>query len=107
LALKGGSHLKEFAATQVAAHIDVIVQIRMEDDIAHQLAEDEGDVVGRRRRYISEIVLVRPGDDGHAAFDEVYMPGPDGPAIPKSVPSDVRRELERFGFRDDGFPTGV
>lgn len=106
LALKGGSHLKEFALTQLAEHIDVIVQIRLEDTIENDDELDieaEGAVVGHRKRYVSEIVFVEPGENGHPSYHDVYLPGPDGRATPNSMPADLAALLRQHGFSDYGF----
>ena len=106
LALKGGSHLKEFALTQLAEHIDVIVQIRLEDTIENDEQIDieaEGAVVGQRKRFVSEILFVEPGEQGHPAFTDVYLPGPDGRAQPNNMTADLEAVLRPHGFVDYGF----
>jgi len=112
LALKGGSHLREFALTQIAEHIDIIVQIRLEDtttakhDATLEDFSTEGAVVGHRRRFVSEIVLVEPGEDGHPAFTDVFVPADGGQAAPGLLPSSLATQLAPFGFVGHGFTIG-
>ena len=106
LALKGGSHLKEFALTQLAEHIDVIVQIRLEDTIESDDELDNGladAVLGHRKRYVSEIVFVEAGEQGHPAYHDIYVPGPDGRAQANSMPAHLANLLRQQGFVDHSF----
>lgn len=105
LALKGGSHLKEFALDQIAQHIDVIVQIRLEDTTTDH--DDQRIGGGVRRRFISEVIVVDPGEDGHPAVTDVYVPGLGGKAQPGLLPSDLEQELRAYGFADAGFARGM
>lgn len=106
LALKGGSHLKEYALTEIAEHIDLIVQIRLDDtttDDANVATAEEGSVVGVRQRYISEVIAIKPGENGHPAVTDVYVPGLDGRATPHLIEDDFAAELRRYGFDDNAF----
>lgn len=111
LALKGGSHLKDFALTQVAEHIDVIVQIRLDEPTADPGSEAltaVGDVLNtdeHRRRYVSEIAVIEAGENGRPAFTDVYKPDHSGHAQPYVLSEDLERELRPFGFADHGFAT--
>lgn len=98
LALKGGS-TKESALNEIAAHIDLIVQIRLDDTTTDHDSGGEG-VVARRERYISEVISIDPGEDGLPAVTDVYLPGPDGRATPNILESGLADELRRYGFDD-------
>ena len=104
LALKGGSHLKDYALTEIAEHIDLIVQIKLEDTTTdHGNGTQAGEVVGRRERFVSEIISVYPGENGHPAHIDVYKPGPDGRGVPNLLENDLREELRtthQTGARD-------
>ena len=77
-ALEAGPHVTtEFAYRQIADHIDLIVQVALEEPVPG----------GPRRRYISEVIEVARGESGVPAVTDVYVPGPDGPAVPHSRPS--------------------
>ena len=103
LALKGGSHLKEYALTEIAEHIDLIVQIRLQDTTTDHGNADSGDVVGVRERFVSEVIALRPGDDGHPAVTDVYKPGANGRAVAHLIENDFAEELRRYGFNDAEF----
>jgi Flp pilus assembly CpaF family ATPase len=87
-ALEAGPHITEqFAYRQIAQHIDLIVQITLEDSSAR----------GGRRRYISEVIAVEPGEHGQPAVTDVYRPGEDGRATPGTLPQWLSG-LARHGF---------
>ncbi len=90
-AMEAGSHVTEaYAQRAIAEHINVIVQLHLD-------TQSSPDGESRRERYISEIVVVQPGEDG-AATTHVYQPNPNGgPPVPGVLPDDYR-ELERYGF---------
>lgn len=102
LATKAGGHLSQYAASQIAAHIDVVVQIGLEDNIEPTEDPETGKIVGTRTRYVSEVVLVEPGEGvGGFAFTDVYKRGWDGRAQPGILPGDLAEVLAKFGFHDD------
>jgi pilus assembly protein CpaF len=88
-ALEAGPHVtQEYAYLQIAAHIDLIVHIGV-DDRTH--------VGGRKHRYVSEVLEVGRGEGGRPAITDVFMPGPDGRAVPGTRPSFLT-ELQHAGF---------
>ena len=96
-AIQAGAHVTEtFAYRQVAEHIDLIVQITLEEEGTR---DGSG---GRRSRYVSEVVAVEPGERGQPAVTDVYRPGPDGRAVPGTLPQWLTG-LSRFGFDAAGF----
>jgi pilus assembly protein CpaF len=98
-ATEAGPQISEaWAYRQVAEHINLIVQVQMEDVV-------DGDGVARRHRYVSEVIAVERGDDGRPAITDVYVPGPDGRATPGVLPQWLRG-LTRYGFDDSPFRRG-
>ncbi len=88
-ALESGPHVtSEFAYLLIAGGIDLIVQIGVQDD-TH--------TGGRKHRYVSEVLEVAPGEYGRPALSDVFTPGPDGRAVPRTRPSFLA-DLERVGF---------
>ncbi len=88
-ALESGPHVtSEFAYLLIAGGIDLIVQIGMQDD-TH--------TGGRKHRYVSEVVEVAQGENGRPALSDVFTPGPDGRAVPRTRPSFLA-ELQSAGF---------
>lgn len=98
-ATEAGPQISEaWAYRQIAEHINIIVQVVMED------TEDESGQQ-RRRRYISEVIAIEPGEDGRPAVTDVYSPGPDGRAVPTVLPQWLR-SLTEHGFDDTPFRRG-
>lgn len=98
-ATEAGPQISEaWAYRQVAEHINIIVQIQMRD-----VVDDNG--AARRQRYVSEVIAVERGDDGRPAITDVYVPGPDGHAVPGVLPQWLR-SLTRYGFDDTPFRRG-
>jgi Flp pilus assembly CpaF family ATPase len=94
-ATAAGGHVSEtFAYRQVAEHVDLIVQITLEDTTTSR------GVV--RRRYVSEVTAVEPGENGQPAVTDVYRPGPDGRAVPGTLPQWLTG-LAGHGFDVAGF----
>ncbi|WP_298324541.1 CpaF/VirB11 family protein [Haloactinopolyspora sp.] len=88
-AMEAGQHVTEsFAYRQIAEHIDLIVQIELQDD---------SQAGGKRTRYISEIIAIEPGEHGMPAVTDVFRPGPHGFAVPGTPPIWLP-DLERVGF---------
>ena len=88
-ALESGPHVtSEFAYLLIAGSIDLIVQIGVQDD-TH--------TGGRKHRYVSEVLEVAQGENGRPALSDVFTPGPDGRAIPRTRPSFLA-DLQRVGF---------
>ena len=88
-ALEAGPHItQDYAYLQIASHVDLIVQISVDDQTPHG---------GRKHRYVSEIIEVDRGEGGRPAVTDVFAPGPDGRAVPRTRPSFLA-DLERAGF---------
>jgi Flp pilus assembly CpaF family ATPase len=83
----------DFAYRQVAEHIDLIVQIAL---------DTQSGANPRRDRHVCEIVAVEPGENGQPAVTDVYKPGPDGRAVPGTLPQWLTG-LAAHGFDLDGF----
>ena len=92
-ALEAGPHVtQQYAYLQIASHIDLIVHIGTRTDTADHTA-----VGGRKHRYVSEVIEVARGEGGRPAITDVFVPGPDGRAVPRTRPSFLL-ELQRAGF---------
>ncbi len=88
-ALESGPHVtSEFAYRLIAGGIDLIVQIGVQDD-TH--------TGGRKHRYVSEVLEVAKGENERPALSDVFTPGPDGRAVPRTRPSFLA-DLQRVGF---------
>jgi pilus assembly protein CpaF len=88
-ALEAGPHVtQEYAYLQIASHIDLIVQIGVDDQTS---------AGGRKHRYVREVIEVARGEGGRPAITDVFGPGPDGRAVPRTRPSFLS-DLERAGF---------
>jgi pilus assembly protein CpaF len=88
-ALEAGPHVtQEYAYLQIASHIDLIVQIGVDDRTS---------AGGRKHRYVREVIEVARGEGGRPAITDVFEPGPDGRAVPRTRPSFLP-DLERAGF---------
>jgi Flp pilus assembly CpaF family ATPase len=97
-ATAAGGHVSEtFAYRQVAEHIDLIVQITLEDTTTAGAG-----CGGVRRRYVSEVIAVEPGENGQPAVTDVYRAGPDGRAVPGTLPQWLTG-LAAHGFDVAGF----
>lgn len=72
-----------------AAAIDLVVNVRM---------IDETQLGGRKWRFVSEVIEVTGvGEGGHPSWNNVFVPGPDGRAVPGTTPARVM-DLRRAGF---------
>ncbi|SHN89087.1 hypothetical protein SAMN05660350_05082, partial [Geodermatophilus obscurus] len=80
-------------------HIDLIVQIHLEAGHAGHGGAPQ------RRRYVSEVLYVESGENGRPATTHVYRQGPDGRAVPGSLPQPLAA-LTRFGFAGPSFTGG-
>ncbi len=85
-----------YAERAVAEHIDLIVQVRLDN-----MPTPDG--APRRDRYVEEVIAVHPGEDGPART-QVFRPGPGG-ALPGILPDDYR-DLVGHGFDLEGFHRG-
>ena len=88
LSVKSGAPV-EFAYRQVAEHVDLIVHVDL------VVSDHRG--AASKRRYVSEVVAVAPGENGRPAYTDVFIPGPDGDAVPGTLPEELR-VLQRFGL---------
>jgi len=85
-----------YAAEAIADAIDVVVYVTM----------DTGPD-GRRRRWVSEILAVTPGERNNGwATSHVFLPGPGGRLVPGVLP-EFSRSLEQFGFDPKAFGRGL
>jgi Flp pilus assembly CpaF family ATPase len=89
LANERGNGGSEHAYRQVAHHIDLIVHITARDSRG-----DHG--VLRRRRFVSEVVAVDPGEGGRPALTDVFTTV-DGSLRPGVAPRWLN-ELEHVGY---------
>ncbi len=91
-ALSAGPHVTEaYAYRQVAHHIDLIVQIGVDDQTGSG---------GRKRRFVSEVIEVRKGENQQmVAVSDIFKAHPDGRSFPTpyTTPSFLP-DLERVGF---------
>lgn len=95
-AMEAGSHVTEaYAQRAVAEHIDIIVQLHL--DTSSSLGGD-----ARRERYVSEIIVIQPGEDGPATT-HVFRPNPDGGEPLAGILPDDYRDLARDGFDLQGY----
>lgn len=87
MAVQDSTLSETYAYRQVAQSVDLIVFLRV---------DAEGD--GRRHRYVSEVIEVTRGEAGNpVAITDVFEPGLDGRAVPKTTPSFLA-DLEGVGF---------
>jgi len=86
-----------YAERVVAEHIDLIVQLGMD-------VTTDGRGQAQRRRYLSEIIAVQPGEDG-PAHTHVFRAarGPHGIGSIAAVLPDEYRSLADHGFDLDGY----
>lgn len=77
LAVRDVSVGEAYAYRQIASTIDLIVFLGVHADPA----------TGRRTRYVREIVEPTRGEGGQVAITDVFVPGPDGRAVPRSFPT--------------------
>ncbi|MBB5787455.1 CpaF family protein [Jiangella mangrovi] len=71
----------EFAYRQIAQHVDLVVHVE-----CRTLPDGDGDTV-RRRRLVTEVVALEPGERGLPAVTDVFRLDPGGRLHPESVPS--------------------
>ena len=89
-----------FAYRLAAGAIDFVVHIALHDETA---------IGGTRHRYVSEVVEIDGvGEGGRPSTTAVFVPGPDGRAVPAYAPNCLS-ELVRRGFdaRYLDSPTGT
>lgn len=87
MAVQDSTLSETYAYRQVAQSVDLIVFLRVD------VGAD-----GLRRRYVSEVIEVTRGEAGNpVAITDVFEPGPNGRAVPKTTPSFLA-DLEAEGF---------
>jgi len=87
MAVQDSTLSETYAYRQVAQSVDLIVFLRVD------VGAD-----GLRRRYVSEVIEVTRGEAGNpVAVTDVFEPGPNGRAVPKTTPSFLG-DLEAEGF---------
>jgi Flp pilus assembly CpaF family ATPase len=73
--------------------------------LTHEVTYDRGRPVNLR--YVSEVVeVLPPGDTEEPATNSVYVPGPDGRAVPHTLPQ-CAADLEAAGFDPSSFAMSV
>ncbi len=85
----GPSVTESYAVKQVGMNIQLIVQLKLDTRV-------QGGV-RRRSRYVSEVLALEGAGDGKPTITDVYRPGPDGRAVPGTLPEWLR-ELTLEGF---------
>ena len=81
----------QWARDQIAAHINLIVQIDMRTTGPHDRP--------RRTRQITEVIAVEPGENGRPATTSLWAPDPGTRrAQPGTVPAAWVTELAEFGY---------
>ncbi|MFI6321602.1 CpaF family protein [Nonomuraea sp. NPDC050556] len=69
--------------------------------LGHDVSHDLDDLVNRR--YVREVYeVLPPGDSIEPAVNRVYIPGPDGRAVPNTIPQ-CMNDLISAGFDPDAF----
>jgi len=98
-AMEAGPHVsRELATSKLGEAIDLVVQM-------HTQIERRPDGTQRKRRWVSEIVFVCPGEAEHGyALTHVFTPTSDGPARASVLPDELR-DLAAHGFDLGGFLT--
>ncbi|MCH9814929.1 MAG: Flp pilus assembly complex ATPase component TadA [Actinomycetia bacterium] len=104
LMMEAGPHITvEFARRQVAAHVDLIVQIGVKVIPGHTgSVTDQGNTPGRhrtRRRYVAEVLAVEEGEAGVAATSELFSVKDESlVAVPiHPLPPKLLRDLSAAG----------
>ena len=98
-AMEAGPHVsRELATSKLGEAIDLVVQM-------HTQIDRRPDGTQRKRRWVSEIVFVCPGEAEHGyALTHVFTPTSDGPARASVLPDELR-DLAAHGFDLGGFLT--
>lgn len=97
-AMKAGPSISEAYATKaLAEHIDLIVYI--ERDQVPLAPGETG--FARRQRYVSQVVSLGWNPNG-PEFTDIYIPGADGRARPRTLP-EYMEDLANYGFESDQF----
>jgi Flp pilus assembly CpaF family ATPase len=80
-AMEAGAHVTaEFAYRQIAAHINLVIYVERHD-------VQKGNGVIQRRRRVTQIIALEPGEGGMPAITDVFQNRPGGGLIPTSTPA--------------------
>jgi Flp pilus assembly CpaF family ATPase len=99
LASSGGLSYPPATFYQLAGMaVDFVVHLR------HEVVHHDGQPVNFR--YVSQVIeVLEPGDTEEPATNPIYVPGPDGRAVPHTLPQ-CAAELEAAGFESSYFRWG-
>lgn len=99
--MEAGPHVsRQLAASKLGQAIDLVVQLHAEN-----LRDNTGRTI--RRRWVSEIVCVSPGEGEQGyALTQVFRPTGDGPAQAALLPDELR-DLAPLGFDLPSFLNGA
>lgn len=92
-AMEAGAHVThDYAIRAIAAAIDIVVHVHLE-------TTPLADGTAQRARWVSEIIVVEPGEQAHGYATTRVFRAPAGTriAVPNVLPDDYR-ELEAYGF---------
>ena len=91
-AMEAGPHVThELATAKLAETIDLVVHMHLDTTVGP-------DGTCRRRRWVSEILAVSPGEREHGyALTQVFAPAEAGPAVAAVLPDEMRG-LQQYGF---------
>jgi len=94
---EGANITREYALNVIAEDIDVIVQLQVE-------SVPQGDGTWRKRRWVSEIIAVEPGEDAKGyATTTIFAAQPGSHRATAQILPPRFRALERYGFDLAGF----
>lgn len=94
---EGANITREYALNVIAEDIDVIVQLQVE-------SVQQPDGTWRKRRWVSEIIAVEPGEDAKGyATTTIFAAEPGSHRATAQILPPRFRMLERFGFDLAGF----
>lgn len=87
--LEAGPHVTaDFAYRLISSGVHLIVHVGV---------MDRTHTGGRKHRYVSEVIEVTEGENGRPAVTDVFTPGTDGRAVPRTRPSFLH-QLTDHGF---------
>ena len=97
-AMEAGPHVShELATSKLSECLDIVVHL-------HLQTTRTGDGASTRSRWVSEIVVVEPGEKEKGyALTHVFGPSPDGPARATGVLPEGYRDLAAHGFDLRGY----
>ena len=81
----------EYTQSQLAAHIDLIVQLTSEVSVDANSSRLE-------RRYVEEVIYVEPGEENRPATTTVYRGNPDGTGEFGTIPPPLRDKIIAGGI---------